>query len=136
MRSAAIQKIELFGDDEENKDIIIEALVYLKDKMKAYSSGSRQQMQQPTEYEQQHSRLSLPLSQQFEADQSIEEPENTVPRDVAVLDLIDRDFEKGLVLLKELVKDEQTGDVQLSFEKKERIISKLLLLTTRGYANP
>jgi hypothetical protein len=53
-----------------------------------------------------------------------------------VLQLIEQNFEKGLLLLKELVKDEQTGAVQLSFEKKERIISKLLLITTKGYENP
>jgi|DEB0MinimDraft_12_1074336.scaffolds.fasta_scaffold03576_7 hypothetical protein len=39
LRSAAIQKLETFGNDEENKDIIIEALVYLKEKMKEYQEN-------------------------------------------------------------------------------------------------
>lgn len=53
-----------------------------------------------------------------------------------MLNLIDQDFEKGLLSLRELVKDEQVGKVQLSFEQKEGIILRLLVLTTQGYKNP
>ena len=36
LRAAAVAELEKMGDDEENKDIIIESLVYLKNKMQEY----------------------------------------------------------------------------------------------------
>lgn len=65
-----------------------------------------------------------------------QQTERELTEDEAVLDLIDQDFEKGLLSLRELVKHEQVGKVQLSFEQKERIIVRLLMLTTQGYKNP
>ena len=48
---------------------------------------------------------------------SIEEPK-VVSKEQEVMELLDSDFEKGLLELKELVKMEQTGEVQTSFETK------------------
>ena len=59
-----------------------------------------------------------------------------MPRHQEVLDLINENFEQGLLKLKELVKDEQNGQIQITFEQKEQIINLLLMLTTSGYKNP
>ena len=53
-----------------------------------------------------------------------------------MIDLIDSNFEQGLLALKELVKEEQAGKLSLSFDRKEKIVNKLLCLTTIGYKNP
>jgi hypothetical protein len=53
-----------------------------------------------------------------------------------VLDLLDSDFEKGLLALKDLVKQDQTGVISISFETKQELILKLLNITTNGYHNP
>jgi hypothetical protein len=44
--------------------------------------------------------------------------------------MIHSNFEQGLLKLKELVKDEQSGDLSLDFQEKEMIISLLLQMTT------
>lgn len=60
----------------------------------------------------------------------------SVPRHQEVVDLINQNFEQGLLKLKELVKDEQNGQIQITFDQKEQIIGVLLDLTTLGYKNP
>lgn len=45
MRSVSIQTLDRMGDDEENKDIVIEALVYLKERMKQWQESQVQSMQ-------------------------------------------------------------------------------------------
>jgi hypothetical protein len=44
--------------------------------------------------------------------------------------MIDSNFEQGLLKLKELVKDEQNGELSLNFQEKEMIIMLLLQMTT------
>jgi hypothetical protein len=61
---------------------------------------------------------------------------NDLPPDEQVLQLIDQDFEKGLLSLRELVKDESIGKIQLIFSQKEKIVLRLLHLTTQGFTNP
>ena len=53
-----------------------------------------------------------------------------------MIDLINDNFEQGLLKLKELVKEEQSGSVVVTFEEKEQIVNLLLSLTTSGYKNP
>ncbi len=53
-----------------------------------------------------------------------------VPRHIEVIELIQENFEKGLIALKQLVKDEQNGEIEVSFDQKEKMISLLLKLTT------
>ena len=50
--------------------------------------------------------------------------------------MIDENFEQGLLLMKELVKDEQQGIVQVTFEQKHKLVQKLIRFTTLGYKNP
>ena len=126
MRTVSIKSLDRMGDDQENKDIVIEALVYLKERMKHWQESQVQSMQTMPESNE------LPAGQYI--DQSIEE--DTLPSEEEVLSLIDSNFEQGLLSLKELVKCEQTGQVQLSFEQKERIICRLLQITTNGYRDP
>ena len=59
-----------------------------------------------------------------------------MPKYQQVIDLINDNFEQGLLKLKELVKEEQSGSVVVSFEQKEQIVNLLLSLTTSGYKNP
>jgi hypothetical protein len=82
--------------------------------MKEYQQGQKESMQQQIESFDPNSeegtypgnRLSLPSEQRFQ--ESIEPAQ---PRDIEVLELIETNFEKGLLLLKDLVKDEQTGAI-------------------------
>jgi hypothetical protein len=45
LRTAAITKLEIMKEDEENKDIIIDSLVYLKGKLQVYSNQQKEHMQ-------------------------------------------------------------------------------------------
>ena len=65
-----------------------------------------------------------------------QEREPSIPKYQQVIDLINDNFEQGLLKLKELVKEEQSGTVVVSFEQKEQIVNLLLSLTTSGYKNP
>lgn len=49
IRAAAVGELEKMGDDEENKDIIIESLVYLKNKMQEYTQKQQISMQEDSE---------------------------------------------------------------------------------------
>lgn len=61
--------------------------------------------------------ISLPEGQRYgDALMESQQTERELTEDEAVLDLIDKDFEKGLLSLRELVKQEQVGKVQLTFE--------------------
>ena len=57
---------------------------------------------------QQDEEISLPESKGY----------SDLPPEEQVLQLIDQDFEKGLLSLRELVKDESVGKIQLIFEQK------------------
>jgi hypothetical protein len=39
MRTVSIKSLDRMGDDQENKDIVIEALVYLKERMKHWQES-------------------------------------------------------------------------------------------------
>ena len=52
------------------------------------------------------------------------------------MELLDSDFEKGLLALKDLVKMDQTGEISITFDIKQDLITKLLTITTNGYLNP
>ena len=39
MRTVSIKSLDRMGDDQENKDIVIEALVYLKERMKQWQES-------------------------------------------------------------------------------------------------
>jgi hypothetical protein len=71
-----------------------------------------------------------------EGDTYDNEEDAPLSKDEEVLQMLEENFEKGLLALKELVKEEQTGAISLPFEKKHNIISKLLEITTIGYQNP
>jgi hypothetical protein len=60
-----------------------------------------------------------------------------MPRHLEVIEEITADFEKGLLKLKQLVGDEQSGRVApTTFEQKEQIVSLLIRITTQGYRSP
>ena len=132
---------------ESQKQLLIESIVCLKDMMRAYSDDqiNRIRSQPGPSHEEEYGReedhdaqrISLPEGQRYgDALVESQQTERELAEDEVVLNLIDEDFERGLLSLRELVKDEQLGKVRLSFEQKERIIVRLLVLTTQGYKNP
>lgn len=147
LRTLAIEQLEQLGGDESNKDLLIDALVYLKEQMQEYQEGQLENMAHTGEMraqETEESRLGLsnrvsgpqnelytnPTEQSF-----TEQAQPQIPKDEQLLNLLDINFEQGLLLLKELVKEEQTGLIQLDFHQKEAIITSLLSKTTPGQRN-
>lgn len=137
LREVAVSEIEKMGDDEENKDIIIDSVVYLKTKMQEYSSATQQSMQNINQSQDMEESMTqsgmLPNQQRFE-EQHITN-ESRLPTDIEILEMIDSNFEQGLIQLKQLVAEEQNGRVKLRHDQKERLVQKLLTLTTKGYTN-
>lgn len=134
-------------ESESQKQLLIESIVCLKDMMRAYSEdqinkirsqpGPSHEREYEREGEHDAQQISLPEDQRYgDALVESQQTERELAEDEAVLELIDEDFEKGLLSLRELVKQEQVGKVQLTFEQKERIVVRLLVMTTQGYKNP
>jgi hypothetical protein len=57
----------------------------------------------------------------------------TLTRHALVMEALNDNFEQGLIKLKELVKDDQNGSLQVKVEEKEQIITLLLSLATKGF---
>ena len=74
LRSAAIVQLDKLGDDEENKDIIIDSLVYLKEKLRTYQEGQQMSMQEETpKYKSNNlADVSLPEGQMYDDNNSID----------------------------------------------------------------
>jgi hypothetical protein len=111
--------------DEQTQQVVVQALYYLRDRMTGL-------MQVPTASAEKDSQPDA--SPRYQEDRQLR---NSDALYRVVVEQLETNFERGLLLLKDLVRDEQSGVIPaLKYEHRESLCKTLLNFITIGSATP